>query len=100
MEFLLDMTTTELKNENRALRTENEELKSENRELREQLERMTTIFDSLSEGVVATSIAGEFLLANPTAQGIVGMGPTDNPPGEWSQTYGTFLSGQGYTRTY
>ena len=84
------MTTTELKNENRALRTENEELKSENRELREQLERMTTIFDSLSEGVVATSIAGEFLLANPTAQGIVGMGPTDNPPDEWSQTYGTF----------
>ena len=90
MKSFLDMTTTELKNENRALRTENEELKSENRELREQLERMTTIFDSLSEGVVATSIAGEFLLANPTAQGIVGMGPTDDPPGEWAEHYGTF----------
>ena len=84
------MTTTELKNENRALRTENEELKTENRELREQLERMTTIFDSLSEGVVATSVKGEFLLANPTAQGIVGMGPTDDPPDEWGEHYDTF----------
>ena len=84
------MTTTELKNENRTLRTENEALKTENRELREQLERMTTIFDSLSEGVVATSVKGEFLLANPTAQGIVGMGPTDNPPDDWSEHYGTF----------
>ncbi len=92
MESFLDMTTTELKNENRALRTENEELKTENRELREQLERMTTIFDSLSEGVVATSVKGEFLLANPTAQGIVGMGPTENPPDEWSEHYGTFYS--------
>ena len=77
------MTTTELEKEN-------EELKTEIRELREQLDRMTTIFDSLSEGVVATSIAGEFLLANPTAQGIVGMGPTDDSPGEWAKHYGTF----------
>ncbi len=77
------MTITELK-------TENEELKAENHELREQLERMTTIFDSLSEGVVATSVKGEFLLANPTARGIVGMGPTDDPPDEWSEHYGTF----------
>ncbi len=77
------MTITELK-------TENEELKAENRDLREKLEQMQTIFDSLSEGVVATSIKGEFLLANPTAQGIVGMGPTDNPPDEWSEHYGTF----------
>ena len=77
------MTTTELEKEN-------EELKTEIRKLREQLDRMTTIFDSLSEGVVATSIAGEFLLANPTAQGIVGMGATEEPPGEWAEHYGTF----------
>ena len=77
------MTITELK-------TENEELKAENRELREQLEQLQTIFNSLSEGVVATSIKGEFLLANPTAQGIVGMGPTDDPSDEWSEHYGTF----------
>ena len=84
------MTTTELKNENRTLRNENEKLEASNRDLQEQLNRMQTIFDSLSEGVVATSIKGEFLLANPTAQGIVGMGPTDNPPDEWSEHYGTF----------
>ena len=77
------MTITELK-------TENEELKAENRDLREQLERMTTIFESLSEGVVATSTAGEFWLANPTAVGIAGKGPTENSPAEWSEHYGTF----------
>ena len=84
------MTTTELKNENRTLRNEKEKLEAENRDLQEQLNRMLTIFDSLSEGVVAASIKGEFLLANPTAQGIVGMGPTDDPPDEWSEHYGTF----------
>ena len=75
---------------NAELKTENEALKAENRDLRERLERMTTIFDSLGEGVVATSTHGEFWLANPTAIGIVGMGPTDDPPDEWSEHYGTF----------
>ena len=66
------------------------ELEIENKQLREQLEQMQTIFDSLSEGVVATSTAGEFWLANPTAVGIVGMGPTEDSPDEWSEIYGTF----------
>ena len=81
------MTITELE-------AENKELKATNRELQEQLEQMRSIFDSLSEGVVATSIAGEFWLANPTAVGIVGMGPTDEPTDEWSEHYGTFHADQ------
>ncbi len=72
------------------LKRENAELKSANRELQNQLSLMRTIFDRISEGVVATNLEGEFLLANPTAMGIVGMGETDEKPNDWAPHYGTF----------
>lgn len=72
------------------LKHENDELKTENLKLKSQLTLMQTIFDSLSEGVVATNLEGEFLLANPSAQSMAGMGPVEGNPGEWSETYGTF----------
>lgn len=76
------------------LKRENAELKAANLKLNRQINLMETIFDSLSEGVVATGLDGEFLIANPVAQEISGMGPTDVPPEEWSETYGTFYSDQ------
>ena len=51
---------------------------------------MQPLVDSLSEGVVATNLEGEFLVANPTAQEIAGMSPVEGAPEEWSETYGTF----------
>ena len=72
------------------LKTEIDELKAENRDLREQLEQLKTILDGLSEGVVASNTAGEFLIFNMTAESIVGIGETDNPPDEWSDRYGVF----------
>ena len=55
---------------------------------------METIFDNLSEGVAATDLEGKSLLANRTAQEIIGMGPTGDPPEEWNETYGTFYPDQ------
>ncbi len=72
------------------LKRENAELKATNLELQNQVKLMQTIFDSLSEGVVATNLAGEFFVANPSAQEIAGMGPVEGEPEEWSETYGTF----------
>ena len=72
------------------LKRENAELKAANLELQNQVKLMQTIFDSLSEGVVATLLNGEFLVANPIAQEIVGMGPTEESPEKWSEIYGTF----------
>ena len=72
------------------LQDENAKLRKENRELSDRLKLMNTIYDSLSDGVVATRTDGEFLIANPTAIGIVGMSGTENPPEEWSEHYGTF----------
>ena len=59
------------------LKHENNELKTENLELQSQLTLMQTIFDSLSEGVVATNLEGEFLIANPSAQNMVGTAPVE-----------------------
>ena len=72
------------------LKRENAELKATNLELQNQVKLMQTIFDSLSEGVVATNLAGEFFVANPSAQELAGMAPVEGAPEEWSEIYGTF----------
>ena len=72
------------------LKRENAELKAANRKLPGEAKLLHTIFDSLSEDVVATNLDGDFLIANPIAQDIAGMGPTEGIPEEWSETYGTF----------
>ena len=61
-------------------------------QLRKQAQLMETVFKSVSDGVVVTSKDGEFLFVNPSAESIVGMGPTDAPSDEWSETYGTFYT--------
>ena len=59
-------------------------------QLQEQAQLMETVFNSVSDGVVVTNEKGEFLLVNPSAMQITGMGPTDTPPDQWSERYGTF----------
>ena len=59
-------------------------------ELQNQVQLTETVFNSISDGVVVTDEAGNFLLVNPSAERIVGMGATDTPPDQWSETYGTF----------
>ena len=59
-------------------------------ELQNQVQLTETVFNSISDGVVVTDEAGNFLLVNPSAERIVGMGATDTPSDEWSEAYGTF----------
>ena len=73
----------------RLKRTE-QELEATVAELRNQTQLMETIFNSISEGVVVTDENGEFLLVNPEAEQIVGMGATKTSPNEWAEKYGTF----------
>ena len=80
----------ELKAANSELTAENAELRTANSEQQSHIRLLQTIFNSLGEGVVATNLEGEFLVANPTAQEMAGMGPTENAAEEWSETYGTF----------
>ena len=67
-----------------------EELNRTVQNLREHDELMETTFNSISDGIVVADEKGEFLYVNPAASRIVGMGPTETSPDEWSSTYGTF----------
>jgi PAS domain S-box-containing protein len=44
----------------------------------------------MSEGVVVADTQGKFLVFNPAAEGILGIGATDDPPEGWSARYGLF----------
>ena len=59
-------------------------------QLKKQALLMETVFRSVSDGVVVTGKDGEFLFVNPSAEDIVGMGPTDAPTDQWAEKYGTF----------
>ena len=59
-------------------------------QLKKQALLMETVFRSVSDGIVVTGKDGEFLFVNPSAEDIVGMGPTESPTEEWAETYGTF----------
>ena len=59
-------------------------------ESKSRLRLLETILRSISDGVVATSLEGEFLLVNSVAKEISGMEPVDTGPESWSEAYGTF----------
>ena len=63
-------------------------------ELQNQVQLTDTIFNSINDGVVVTDQEGNFLLVNPSAERIVGMGATETIPEEWAETYGTFYPDQ------
>jgi two-component system, sensor histidine kinase and response regulator len=52
---------------------------------------LMAILRSMSAGVVVAHETGKFLLFNPEAERIFGIGATDTPPSEWAQRYGCYL---------
>src|SRR5207244_1987834 len=52
---------------------------------------LLAILRSMSAGVVVAHETGKFLLFNPEAERLFGIGATDTPPGEWAQRYGCYL---------
>lgn len=64
-----------------------EELKSRSRLLQSML-------DNMGDGVVVADETGKFLVFNPAAERIMGMGLIDSPPDEWSDRYHVYLPDQ------
>ena len=52
---------------------------------------LQSVLDSMAEGLVAADETGKFILWNPAATRIVGMGAHNVPPGEWNSHYGVYL---------
>jgi PAS domain S-box-containing protein len=60
-------------------------------EFRQQSNLLQLLINSIGEGVVAADEKGNFVLFNPAAENIFGLGATDTFPNEWSAKYGLFL---------
>ena len=60
-------------------------------ELQNQVQLTDTIFNSISDGVIAADATGTFTIFNPSAKSILGIGPIDTPPDKWSDNYGFFF---------
>jgi PAS domain S-box-containing protein len=52
---------------------------------------LQSVLNSMVEGLVVTDEQGNFILWNPAAEEILGMGPANLSPADWSAHYGTFL---------
>ncbi|GEM_PF-749514 len=63
-------------------------------ELAKQTSILKAVLSSMGEGVVVADMEGKFLIWNPAAERIVGLGPTNALPEKWSEHYGVYLPDQ------
>ena len=49
---------------------------------------LTSILDSMSDGVAVADAGGHLRMFNQAAARLLGLGPVDAPPGEWPERYG------------
>jgi PAS domain S-box-containing protein len=82
---------TERKRAETALASQAEELFRSRQALEAQKQMLQSVLDSMEEGLVAADEQGKFILWNPAATRIVGMGAENVPPGEWNTHYGVYL---------
>ena len=60
-------------------------------DLQSHVQLTDTIFNSISDGVIAADKSGAFQIFNPSAERILGIGPIDTTPDKWSDDYGFFF---------
>ncbi len=63
-------------------------------EFRQQSNLLQLLINSIADGIVAADENGNFVLFNPAAENMFGLGSTDTLPNEWSGKYGLFLPDQ------
>ncbi len=57
---------------------------------RDSFQLFHSILDSMGDGIVVADEHGRFLLFNPAAERILGIGQTDVPPERWAEAYGAY----------
>lgn len=68
-----------------------EELSASGQALETKTLMLQSVLDSMSEGLVVADQNGKFIIWNPAAEKIVGLGASGLPSEEWSAHYGLFL---------
>lgn len=76
----------------RELETRNHELQQSQAELQRQTNVLESVLRSIADGVVVANERAEFLLWNPAAERIVGLGATDTQTHQWTSVYGLYLT--------
>src|SRR5437867_4587805 len=82
---------SERKQAEEALRESQAELARSEQALRVQTRMFQSVLDSMDEGLVTADENGKFLLWNPAAEKILGMGAMDLSIQEWAPHYGCYL---------
>jgi PAS domain S-box-containing protein len=72
------------------LSRQTEELRLSQQALEKQSRLLQSVLDSMSEGLVAADEEGNFVLWNPAAERIVGLGPSEMSPELWNTHYGLY----------
>jgi len=72
------------------LEAQAKELEQSKRSIEEKTIMLESVLNSMSEGLVAADKQGRFILWNPAAERIVGLGPGGIPAEEWNSHYGVF----------
>jgi PAS domain S-box-containing protein len=70
------------------LSRQSEELARTDEALRRQTQLLQSVLDGMGEGLVVADLNGKFLVWNPAAERILGIGAKNVPIESWSKTYG------------
>ncbi len=73
------------------LALQSNDLRCSQQALEMQSRMLQSVLDSMAEGLVAIDEQGKFIIWNPAAEKIVGLGAANVQSQEWSQHYGLFL---------
>jgi PAS domain S-box-containing protein len=82
---------TERKRSEAELTQQAEDLAHSRQALEAQKLMLQSVLNSMVEGLVAADTQGKFILWNPAADKIMGLGPTNLPSTDWAAHYGLFL---------
>jgi len=84
------MDATERKRSEQIALQHAEKLDKSEQHLREQTRILQCVVDSMGDGVVVADGNGKFLLFNPAAEKILGIGAVEGTPNDWTEQYGIF----------
>src|ERR1700684_1190033 len=84
------MDITERKQVDEVTSSQARELAKSDRKLVEQTRLLQCVLDGMGDGVVVADMNGNFLLFNPAAEKMLGIGAVETTPKQWSQEYGIF----------
>jgi PAS domain S-box-containing protein len=83
---------TERKRATEKLAEQAAELAVSRQALESQTLMLQSVLDSMSEGLVAADEQGKFVLWNPAAERILGMGAANLPSQKWTEHYGLYMA--------